>query len=63
MECITHGNKRYNIENIVSGIVIASYGDDGSYTYSEHSITYREVASLCCTPETYILYELYSDNK
>ena len=25
---------------------------DGSYTCSEHSITYRVVQSLCCTPET-----------
>lgn len=25
---------------------------DGSYTCGEHSIIYRVVESLCCTPET-----------
>lgn len=25
---------------------------DGSYTYGENSMTYRQVASLGCTPET-----------
>ena len=24
---------------------------DGSYTFGEHNIMYREVTSLCCTPE------------
>ena len=25
---------------------------DGGYTHGEHSITYRDVESLCFTPET-----------
>lgn len=27
------------------------YGDNGGYPGSEHSITYKVVQSLCCTPE------------
>ena len=27
-------------------------GDSGSYICGEHSITYKDVESLCCTPET-----------
>ena len=33
-------------------IVIAFFGADGSYICVEHSITYREVESLCCIPST-----------
>ena len=25
---------------------------DGSYTCGERSVTYRDIESLCCTPET-----------
>ena len=42
-------NKRHYVGN--SDIVKALDGDEGSSTYGEHSITYREVESLGCTPE------------
>lgn len=35
---------------------------DGSYTSDENSIIYKEVDSLCCTPQTNIVYKLYSNN-
>ena len=35
---------------------------DGSYTYGEFVIGYRDAESLCCTPETNIaLCQLYSN--
>ena len=34
---------------------------DGSYTNGEHSIIYKLVESLCCTPETNVtLYVTYT---
>ena len=37
--------------NTVNDIVMVLYGDN-SYTYGEHSITYRDVKSLHCSSET-----------
>ena len=51
---ISHGNKRYCIGNIVDGIVRCCMVTVDSYTCDECSITYRDVESLCCTPETNI---------
>ena len=29
---------------------------DGNYTHSgDHSVMYKNIESLCCTPETYII--------
>ena len=37
---------------------------DGDYPCGEHSVMYREVASLCFTPETKVaLCQLYSNKK
>lgn len=36
---------------------------DGSYTCGENSIIYREVGSLCGTPDTNVIYVNYSQIK
>lgn len=39
-------------------------GTGGSYTFSEQTMMYRVVQSLCCVPETYVtLYVNYSCKK
>ena len=50
MEWIGHRDERYSPGNIVSGIVIALYGD--RWYFDEQRLTYKEAESLCCTPET-----------
>ena len=36
---MSHRNRSYSIRNIVNESVIVLYGDNGSYTCGEHSIT------------------------
>jgi len=45
-------DKRYSRGNAVYGTVICCMGTDGNHTCGEHSIMYRVVESICCTPET-----------
>ena len=52
MGCISRGDERHSIGNMVNDVVIVFYGADGRYTRGEHSITYRNAESLCCVPET-----------
>ena len=47
------------MRSIVSDTVIALNSDDGSYFY-EHSIMYRFIESLCCTPETNVTLHINS---
>lgn len=49
---ISHNKEKYRIGNTVhgNGIVIAWMVTDS--VCGEHSLTYRFVQSLCCTPET-----------
>ena len=58
-EWISYRNKRYSIENVVNAIVIV-YDDIIATLVGEHSTTYRETESLCCTLEPNLtLCQLY----
>ena len=43
--------EKYSMGSIVNGVIVL-YGDRYSYICVEHSIIYKVVDSLCCTPET-----------
>ena len=60
----SHGSKRHSTKNMVNDTVIVLMVTGGSYTCSEHSITYRDVESLYPKPETNItLYINYTKIK
>ena len=44
------------IGNTVNNITIILYGADGNYnSCGDHFVTYKNIESLCCTPETNII--------
>ena len=51
---MSYQDERYSIGDIVNDIIMALMVTVGNYTCGEHSITYRDVESLYCTPETNI---------
>ena len=55
-ECLSgkdcpRANRRCTVGNMVNEIVVVVYGDSWQLHCGEHSRTYRDVDSLCCTYE------------